>query len=83
MVESGKNFHILEAVYVGASNFRGSSVRITSARFEKSKTVPYDYSSRDALDIAVKYLKKQGFRIIGHGEAKRGYYIVTDTFKSL
>lgn len=78
-----KNYHIIEAVYVGATNFRGSRVKIHSARFKKTRLIPYDHSARDILEIAEAYLKEKGIKVIGHGEATRGYYLVSETFKEI
>lgn len=83
MASTGKNYHIIEAIYQGASNFRGARVKIYSARFHKTRYTTYDYQKRDALEMVVDYLVNDGFKIIGHGEAKKGYYIITSTFKSI
>ena len=78
-----KNFHVIEAVYSGATVSRGSRVKIHSARFSKTKIIEYDHSMNDIADMAEAYLKKHGFHVVGHAEAGRGYYIITDTFKTI
>ena len=77
------NFHIIKCSYSGATNFRGSRVVLKSERFESSISLPYDHSMRDSIDIGIKYLKEQGFKISGYGEASNGYYIVSTTFKDI
>lgn len=77
------NFHVLTVQYIPSGNYHGAKVKITSDRFKKSKTLPYDHEFRDCGEIAKDYLKKQGFQIIGKGEKKDGYFIISTTFKSL
>lgn len=76
-------YHVLECYYSGTTNFRGSKVIIKSARFEQYISIPYDYRKNNSLDIAIMYLKENGFKISGYGESSKGYYIVTTTFKGL
>lgn len=80
---TAKNYHIIEAWYVGASNFRGARVCLKDPRFKKVKYLSYDYSARDVYEQAEKYLKENGFTVLGHGEASKGFYIITSTFKSI
>lgn len=76
-----ENFHILTVKYIGPSNFKGSRVKITSDRFDESKTIEYDHSYDSTLDMAVDYLRsKKGFEIVGFGESKDGYFVVSNTF---
>ena len=77
------NFHVLKVYYLGATNTLGSRVRIVSERFKISKTIPYNYVYNSSLDIALDYLSKNGFNIIGNAEGRNCSYIITDTFDSL
>lgn len=78
-----ENYHIIKVSYLGATNTRGSRVKLHSDRFEKTKIIPYDYVHAYTLPIAIDYLTKQGFELIGQAEGKDCYYIITNTFKSL
>lgn len=78
-----ENYHILKITYLGATNNRGSRIKIKSERFEQSVTISYDYSCNNSLDGAVKWLKANDFTIKGQGEGKDCYYVVTSTFKPL
>jgi len=83
MAKDGENLHIINVYYVGAGNFTGASCVLYSARFHKTKYIKYDYSARDILGQACNWLTENGFKIVGHGEAKKGYYIITSTFKTI
>lgn len=74
-----QHFHILRVKYLGATNTRGSRVKITSDRFKNSTTISYDHALNNIEDMAVSYLQKRGYHIVGIAEG----YVITDTFKSL
>lgn len=78
-----KNYHLLKVTYIGPTNYLGSRVKITSERFKQSKTISYDYAFNNALDIAEDWLTKNGFEIVGHGEGKDCYYVISNTFEPL
>lgn len=78
-----KNYHVLKVAYLGPTNFKGSRVKITSERFEQSKTISWNYSFNSSYDIAADWLKNNGFDLLGIAEGKDCYYIISETFKPL
>jgi hypothetical protein len=50
--------HLIEVKYLGATNTRGSRVKITSLRFNDSVTIPYDYTYNSIDDIFEAWLKQ-------------------------
>lgn len=78
-----ENYHILIVSYLGATNTRGSRIKIKSERFEQSVTISYDHECNNSLDGAKKWLKENEFEVIGQGESNRHYYIISTTFKPL
>lgn len=80
---TAKNYHLIHCYYRGATMSGGSKVIIHSARFHKTRSLHYDYSIGDILKQAEEYLKEKGFTVLGHGEAAKGYYIISSTFKEL
>jgi hypothetical protein len=81
-----KHFHLIEAKYVGATNTRGSRIKLTSLRFPNdSFTVSYNYKFSNALDIAIDELENIGVKIVGYGyDEKKGNYILsTETFEPI
>lgn len=78
-----KNFHLIVVKYHGATNTRGSRVSLYSERFGKRVTIQFDYAMNHISEMAENYLIEKGFYVVGCGESKNGYIIITDTFKSL
>lgn len=58
-------FRMFEVKYFGASNCKGSRVKINDLRHGKSKTIPYNYSMNNIEDMAESYLKKIGISCDG------------------
>ena len=71
-----KNLHLIEVKYLPATNYRGSRYKMTSERFGDSITKSYDYSLNSVQDMAVKWLKEHGQKIIGQCEGRKVDYIV-------
>jgi hypothetical protein len=80
-----KNFHLIEAKFIGPSNARGSKVKITSLRFGSSITENYDYQFGSTKDQAAETLKNLGFKPVGVGydEKKQVYIFCSEIFEDL
>ena len=79
-----ENVHLIEVKYLGATNTQGSRVKITSKRFNQSKTIPYNHSFDSIADIAANFLKSKGFKIIGKAEAgKDADALISTTFEPI
>jgi hypothetical protein len=78
-----KNYHIIEVRYLGPTNFKGARVSIFSPRFNERKIINFNYEMNSIADMAIDYLIKSDFNVIGKGESKDGYFIITDTFQPL
>jgi hypothetical protein len=79
------NYHLIVVSYMGATNSRGSRMKLTSLRFGDSVLLSYDYSFNQGKDQAIKYLHDTGFDPIGAGydEKKGDSIIICKTFNSL
>jgi hypothetical protein len=78
------NFHILKVKYLGPTDTRGSRVKITSERFENSKTISYSSEYNRAMDAAINWLSKErGFTVIGTGEGDGHDYVIVSEFQPL
>lgn len=75
-----ENLRAFQVVYHGATNTRGSRVKIDDLRFNKSKTISYNYEFNDAGEIASNYLSAIGIDISYCMEAKKGYILATSNF---
>lgn len=77
------NYHVLKVSFIGPTAYKPARVKITSERFEMARIIEYDYEFNDTRDVAEHWLQVHGFNIIGHGEGKDHYYVITDTFEPL
>ncbi len=78
-----KNVNVIKVKYLGATNTKGSRVKIVSDRFKSNVTLGYDYKFNSALDIALDYLSKLGFDVIGCNNDGDVGYIITSTFEDI
>lgn len=78
-----KNYHVFTVKYFGATNSRGSRVKIHSERFLQSVFISVDYAKNDIADMAEEYLTSHGFKIVGQGEAKGYCILISETFEQL
>jgi hypothetical protein len=85
MAKDLPNYHLIVVSYLGATNSRGSRIKLTSMRFGDSVLLSYDYSFNQAKDQAIQYLNNLGFDPIGAGydEKKGDSIIICKTFNSL
>lgn len=77
-----QNFHILTVKYVGATNKNAAQVKIISERFNQSVKISFQHWN-NTIENAEQWLLNSGFNLIGKGEGKDHYYIITDTFEPL
>ena len=78
-----KNLHALEIKFYPATNNSGARVGIISKRFKQRITISFDYSFNTITEIAINYLQKNGFNIVGKSEFGESDIILSDTFKPL
>ena len=78
-----KNVNVIKVKYLGATNTKGSRVKIISERFKSSVTLGYNYEFNSALDIALDYITKLGFDVIGCNNDGDAGYIITSTFEDI
>ncbi len=78
-----KNLHALEIKFYAPTNNSGARVGIISKRFKQRITISFDYSFNSITEIAINYLRKNGFNIVGKSEFGESDIILTDTFKPL
>ncbi len=79
-----KNYHLLKVQYFGPTDHKGQRLKVYSLRFLQGVTLPWDYSYNNGLEIAIDYLKENGFHIIGTAEGgTKTDYIIVDTFEPL
>ena len=70
----------IKVKYIGATNYKGSRIKITDERFDQSKIIDYSYKYGNVLDQSIDYLQNNGFNIIGYSEMKNDYIIFCDNW---
>lgn len=59
------NLRMFKVKYLGATNTRGSRVKITDCRFNKSVTIDYDHMYNSASDQAAAYIESFDIYLTG------------------
>jgi len=79
-----KNYRMFTVKYIGASNFKGSRVKITDTRFKKSVTVSYDHKFNSSSDIGLDFLVKHGITVQGESEDETTglHHFFSDNFET-
>ena len=77
-----------EIKYLGATTYKGSRVKIKDMRFNRSKTLNYNYSVGNVITQAQEYLVSQGYKVINYTANYNDTYYVTaaaqnHTFKAI
>lgn len=81
-----QKYHIIQVKNIGPTNANAARVHIKSERFEQWIIIPYANepgSPSPAIETAVAYLEKKGHKIIGKGEGKDNYYLISNTFEPI
>lgn len=71
------NVHLIEIKYLGATNTKGSRVKITSLRFKDSVTIPFNYQFTSIDEMFLSWLKDVGSDL---GDMTRGYNEINNTY---
>jgi len=62
---TGMSTRILSFKYLAPTNTKGSRVKLIDKRFNRFKTIPYDYEFNNAVEVAVNYLLSEGWNVAG------------------
>lgn len=76
-----KHFRTFEICFLGATNSKGSRVKIKDTRHKKNVIVSYNHST-DTKGTALQYLNQRGIEIIGFSELDNKYLFLTDNFET-
>jgi hypothetical protein len=60
--DNTENLHLIEVRCLGATNSKGSRIKIVSHRFNQSVILPLDYSYNSTLHQAADYLISRGLQ---------------------
>ena len=82
MEKTIQNYHIITVKRLGATDTKGTRVKITSERFNNTIILPYNHEFDTMKDIAINHVKET-HDIVGSGETKDSYVLISDTFEPL
>ena len=51
------HLHLIKVKYISATDYKGTRVKLTSTRHNKSKIIPFDYKFNNAMEVAKDYIK--------------------------
>ena len=74
---TGFNTRVLNFKYLGPTSHRGSRVKISDPRFNKSIIIDFDYRFNESHQVAVSYLLENGWSIAGFNSAA-GVIIISE-----
>lgn len=74
------NYHLIEAVYVPATDTKGSCVRVKSHRYGQEVRIPFG-NHGNSRDAAQEWLEARGYAIVGQAESGKSYFLLSTTFK--
>ena len=79
--------HLIEVKYLGATNTKGSRVKITSLRFKDAVTISYDYEFNNISEMFESWLKglnnDLGIVSVGYNEYNNTYIYGVTVFEPI
>lgn len=79
--------HLIEVKKLGATNTKGSRVKVTSLRFGDSVTISYNYAKDNIGDMFIDWLKSKdndlGIVSVGYDEKRYVYIFGVSVFESM
>lgn len=73
---------IFKVSYIGATNIKGSRVKIHDLRNNVSKIIPYDYAVSGIYNMAINYLTDRGIDIDSVSCTDSADYLMTNDFST-
>tara|TARA_R110000765_G_scaffold36738_1_gene81835 strand:+ start:170 stop:475 length:306 start_codon:yes stop_codon:yes gene_type:complete len=76
------HYRMFVVKYLGATEQKGSRVKINDTRRAESVTISFDYRMDTIRDIAIQYLLNKKIKIEGFTTADGLYYLMTSDFET-
>ena len=77
------NKHVIELIYLRATNFKSSRLKLKSHRFNESIIVAFDSYRAKPFDQAIDELKSLGYTIHSIGDLVKSDVFLVEEFKSI
>ena len=75
-----KTMRFFEVIYKSPTNYNGARVLVKDLRFNKRRTIDYNYEMNSITDMAIDFLEKKGIEIVCIGESIDSLLIATENF---
>ena len=75
-----KTMRFFEVIYKSPTNYNGARVLVKDLRFNKRRTIAYQYGMNSTTDMAIDFLEKKGIEIVCIGENINSMLIATENF---
>lgn len=76
------NYRVFEVKFYGPTDTRGSRIKITDHRFEKSRFFSYRHDVSGSIDNGYLRLYELGINVVGQGEGDKSYFLFSDDFET-
>ena len=74
--------HGYKAIYLPATNSRGSRIKIQSIYTDETVIIPYDYKYDSLNDNAINYLEKKGIKVLSLANHKDYTILLSNDFQT-
>lgn len=64
-----EHLHCITVKYIGATNSRGSRIKLSSSRFSDSVTLAREYIHSNSREQAIEWLLNHQYKVVSYGEA--------------
>ena len=75
-----KTMRFFEVIYKGPTNNTGARVLVKDLRFNKRRTIAYNYGMNSITEMAINFLESKGIEIACNGENINSMLLATENF---
>lgn len=75
-----KTMRFFEVTYKGATNNTGARVLVKDLRFNKRRTIAYNYGIDTITEMAIQFLESKGIEIACKGENINSMLLASENF---
>ena len=78
-----KNMRAIRVKYLGATNNKGSRIKLIEQMYQTTDTITlsYDYAIGNGTEQAIKYLQNKGINILGKSDVKGETILFSDSWQ--
>ena len=78
-----KNMRAIRVKFLGATNNKGSRIKLTEQMYQTTDTVTlsYDYAIGNGTEQAIQYLQNKGINLLGKSDVKGETILFSDSWQ--